>query len=117
MYKKELENGDFFYTNEALNVLTKQVRFDRMYKTSKTMRKDRKMQKINIVLKSIQDIRTFVNEVTLLDYEVDLEQGRYVVDAKSIMGIFALDTLSPITLVAYTENADAFFARIKDFKI
>lgn len=73
------------------------------------------MQKIQITLGSIQDIRKFVNEVTLLDYEVDLEQGRYIVDAKSIMGIFALDTLSPINLVAHTDNADEFFARIQSF--
>lgn len=74
------------------------------------------MKKTQITLKSIQDIRSFVNEVTLLDYEVDLEQGRYIVDAKSIMGIFALDTLSPITVVAYNEEkADAFFEKIKNF--
>ena len=73
------------------------------------------MQKIQITLSSIQDIRKFVNEVTLLDYEVDLEQGRYIVDGASIMGIFALDTLSPIDVVAHTDNADEFFAKIKDF--
>lgn len=73
------------------------------------------MQKTKIVLKGINDVRKFVNEVTLLDYEVDLEQGRYIVDAKSIMGIFALDTLSPITLVAHTNNADEFFDNIKEF--
>lgn len=75
------------------------------------------MQKVQITLGSIKDIRKFVNEVTLLDYEVDLEQGRYIVDAKSIMGIFALDTLSPINLVAHTNNADEFLENIKDFII
>lgn len=73
------------------------------------------MQKIQITLSSIQDIRKFVNEVTLLDYEVDLEQGRYIVDAKSIMGIFALDTLSPITLVAHSDDTKEFFDSIADF--
>ena len=75
------------------------------------------MKKIQITLSSIQDIRKFVNEVTLLDYEVDLEQGRYIVDAKSIMGIFALDTLSPITLVAHSDSAEEFFENIKEFII
>ena len=70
------------------------------------------MQKVQITLNNIEEIRKFVNEVTMLDYEVDLVQGRYIVDAKSIMGIFALDTLSPITLVAHTDSADAFFERI-----
>ena len=74
------------------------------------------MQKTNITLGSVQSVRDFVQQVILLDYEVDLEQGRYIVDAKSIMGIFALDTLSPITVVAYNEEkADAFFEKIKNF--
>ena len=73
------------------------------------------MMKTKIILRGVQDVRKFVNEVTLLEYEVDLEQGRYIVDAKSIMGIFALDTLSPITLVAHTDKADEFFANIKEF--
>ena len=75
------------------------------------------MQKINITLRSIQDVRKFVNEVTMIEYEVDLVQGRYLVDAKSIMGIFALDTLSPITVVAHTDNADKFFAEIDEFVV
>ncbi len=73
------------------------------------------MKKIQITLRTIQDIRKFVNAVTLLDYEVDLEQGRYIVDAKSIMGIFALDTLSPINLVAHSDDTDEFFDAIKEF--
>jgi len=73
------------------------------------------MQTTKITLKDIQSVRKFVNEVTLLDYEVDLEQGRYIVDAKSIMGIFALDTITPITLVAHTDDAEDFFENIKEF--
>ena len=62
------------------------------------------MKTVQITLKSIQDIRTFVNEVTLLDYDVDLEQGRYKVDAKSIMGLFSLDLSKPIKINAYTND-------------
>lgn len=73
------------------------------------------MQKTNITLASVQDVRDFVKEVILLDYEVDLVQGRYIVDAKSIMGIFALDTLKPIEVQAHTECADAFFKKIDKY--
>ncbi len=75
------------------------------------------MKELIIKLTNVQDIREFVNEVILVDYEVDLEQGRYVIDAKSIMGIFSLDLLSPITLKAYTENADKLFEKIKKFAV
>ena len=54
------------------------------------------MKEINIKLSSVQDIREFVNVVILADYDVDLVQGRYTIDAKSIMGIFSLDLLSVV---------------------
>jgi phosphotransferase system HPr-like phosphotransfer protein len=73
------------------------------------------MQKVNITLQSVQAVRDFVQQVILLDYEVDLVQGRYIVDAKSIMGIFALDTLSPIEVIAHTDDASEFFKRIDCF--
>lgn len=75
------------------------------------------MKELKIKLTNVQDIRNFVNEVILVDYDVDLIQGRYVIDAKSIMGIFSLDLLSPINLVAHTENADKLFANIAKFAV
>ena len=65
------------------------------------------MNTFNIKLSTIEDIRKFVEIVTRLDYDVDLSSGRYVVDAKSIMGIFSLDLMNAIQLTAHTENADA----------
>lgn len=73
------------------------------------------MAETHITLKTIQDIRDFVNVVVLLDYEVDLIQGRYVIDAKSIMGIFSLDLLSPIKVVAHTEKTDEFLKAVDAF--
>ena len=73
------------------------------------------MQEMIISLTNVQDIREFVNCVILVDYEVDLVQGRYTIDAKSIMGIFSLDLLSPIKLIAHTDDADVFFERIAKF--
>ena len=73
------------------------------------------MKEVKIVLSNIQDIRDFVNQVILVDYDVDLIQGRYVVDAKSIMGIFSLDLLSPITLQAHTDYAEDLVAKIEKF--
>ena len=74
------------------------------------------MKEMKIILSNVQDIRNFVNEVILVDYEVDLVQGRYTIDAKSIMGIFSLDLLSPITVVAHTDYAEDFFEKIEKFK-
>jgi len=73
------------------------------------------MKEMNIKLTNIQDIREFVNQVILLEYEVDLVQGRYVIDAKSIMGIFSLDLLSPIKVVVHSDSAADFFEKIDRF--
>ena len=64
--------------------------------------------KMEILLKSIDDVKEFVNEVSKVPYDVDLSSGRYVVDAKSIMGIFSLDLSNKIMVEGHcTEAADA----------
>ena len=73
------------------------------------------MNETYVVLNNVQAIREFVKEVITLDYDVDLVQGKYSVDAKSIMGIFALDIASPIKVVAGTRDASAFFTAIDRF--
>ncbi len=73
------------------------------------------MNETYVILNNVQAIREFVKQVITLDYDVDLVQGKYMVDAKSIMGIFALDIASPIKVVANTPNAAAFFEAIDKF--
>lgn len=75
------------------------------------------MKEIKIMLSNVQDVRDFVKVVIMTDYEVDLIQGRYVIDAKSIMGIFSLDLLSPITLVAHSDFADDLFDKVKKYTV
>lgn len=75
------------------------------------------MKTCQIKLSSIQDVRKFVDIVTRYDMEIDLSSGRYIVDAKSIMGIFSLDLLSEITLTAHGENSDELFKALEEFKI
>lgn len=74
------------------------------------------MKTVNIRLSSIQDVRSFVDVVTKHNVEVDLSSGRYVVDAKSIMGIFSLDLLNPIALSVQTDDAAAEEALLADVK-
>lgn len=70
-----------------------------------------------IKLQTLADVKEFVNTVAKYDFEVDLVSGRYAIDAKSIMGIFSLDTSKPIKLDAHTADASAFFEDIKKFII
>ena len=63
------------------------------------------MKKFEIQLSTIRDVQNFVRDLTLYGGDADLESGRYVVDAKSIMGIFSLDLQAPVTLVLHEDGA------------
>ena len=75
------------------------------------------MATVNISLGTIDDVKKFVNIVSKYDFEVDLTSGRYVIDAKSIMGIFSLDLTKPIKLDAHTDESSPFFEEIKPFLV
>lgn len=62
------------------------------------------MKTVKITLNSIDKVKSFVNEITKFDYDFDLVSGRYVIDAKSIMGIFSLDLSKPIDLNIHSEE-------------
>ena len=66
------------------------------------------MKTVKISLNSIDKVKAFVNEITKFDSDFDLVSGRYVIDAKSIMGIFSLDLSKPIDLNVHAQdNSDA----------
>lgn len=73
------------------------------------------MKTYTIMIDSIVAAKTFVNIVNTCDFDIDLESGRYLVDAKSIMGIFSLDLSKPIKMHVYTENLTDFEQQIKNF--
>ena len=62
------------------------------------------MKTVQISLNSIDKVKSFVNDITRFDYDFDLVSGRYVIDAKSIMGIFSLDLSKPIDLHIHSES-------------
>ena len=74
------------------------------------------MKEVNIILSSINDVKKFVNVVSKCDFDVDLTSERYVVDAKSIMGIFSLDLSKPIKVNIHSDDCDEFLAEIKEFE-
>ena len=63
------------------------------------------MKTVHISLNSIDKVKAFVNEITKFDNDFDLVSGRYVIDAKSMMGVFSLDLSKPIELRIYSDEA------------
>ena len=62
------------------------------------------MKTVKISLNSIDKVKAFVNEISKFDCDFDLVSGRYVIDAKSIMGIFSLDLSKPIDLNIHADD-------------
>ena len=62
------------------------------------------MKTVKVSLNSIDKVKAFVNDITRFDNDFDLVSGRYVIDAKSIMGIFSLDLSKPIDLNIHAED-------------
>ena len=54
------------------------------------------MKTVRVCLDSIDKVKGFVNDISRFNTDFDLISGRYVIDAKSIMGIFSLDLSKPI---------------------
>ena len=76
------------------------------------------MKTVKISLNSIDKVKAFLNDITKFDYDFDLVSGRYVIDAKSIMGIFSLDLSKPIDLNIHAEdNADAVMDVVKAYVV
>ena len=72
------------------------------------------MQSVNILLDTIDKVRRFVNAINLLEGDFDIVSDRYIIDAKSIMGIFSIDLSKPIKLNVHSEES---FEKIKtDFQ-
>ena len=76
------------------------------------------MTAVKISLNSIDKVKSFVNEITKYDNDFDLVSGRYVIDAKSIMGIFSLDLSKPIDLNIHADsNLDDILAALDSYII
>lgn len=66
------------------------------------------MQSVQVFINTVDKVKSFVNDITAFEYDFELVSGKFVVDAKSIMGIFSLDLSKPLRLYINTkDNTDA----------
>jgi phosphotransferase system HPr-like phosphotransfer protein len=68
---------------------------------------------IKDVNNAIESINLFVNTVKNYKYDIDVMSGRYIVDAKSIMGLFSLDLASDLTLRVHADECNDLIAELK----
>lgn len=62
------------------------------------------MQELMIKLNMVDDVKLFIEDVTNIDADVDLQKNHYIVDAKSIMGVFSLDLSEPVKVVIHSDD-------------
>lgn len=76
------------------------------YWINQELKEVKRMKTVQISLNSINKVKSFVNDLTKFDCDFDLVSGRYVIDAKSIMGIFSLDLSKPIELNIHASESE-----------
>ena len=64
------------------------------------------MHEIQIQLRTLDNVQNLVNALSKFDNDFDLVSGRYIIDAKSFMGILSLDLNKPVTLCAYAKDEE-----------
>ena len=69
------------------------------------------------MLNSINDVKHFVTSAAARPCDIDVVSGRYIIDAKSIMGIFSIDLTKPVTVEVHGTDEDlaAFKADVQQF--
>ena len=76
------------------------------------------MKSVKVNINSIDKVKKFVNTLTKYDGDFDLVSGHYVIDAKSIMGIFSLDLSENLELVIQDgADSEAVLEAIKEFTV
>ena len=73
------------------------------------------MKSVNVKLMTIDDVKEFVTSATFCSYDIDLISGRYIVDAKSLMGIFSIVPSEKLECQIFSDNCDDFLKRIEKF--
>lgn len=73
------------------------------------------MKSLQVTLKMAESVKNFVNIVSKYPYEIDLRSGRFVIDAKSLLGIFSLDLSKPIILEIYNDKCDDLLKDLEAF--
>ena len=73
------------------------------------------MKSVKVVLSMAESVKNFVNIVNKYPYDIDLRSGRFLIDAKSLLGIFSLDLSKPIVLEIHSDNCDDLLTELGAF--
>jgi phosphotransferase system HPr-like phosphotransfer protein len=73
------------------------------------------MKTFKIKLEKMEAINRFVKIVEKYPYDIDIKSDRYIVDAKSLLGVCSLDTTKPVLLEINSKSCDDLIKELADF--
>ena len=73
------------------------------------------MKSVKVVLSMSESVKKFVNITNKYPYDIDLRSGRYLIDAKSLLGIYSRDLSKPIVLEIQSDNCDDLLKELAPF--
>lgn len=71
----------------------------------------------SLMLKSMDDVKRFVDIANSKSYDIELMSGKYIINAKSIMGVFSLDLTKPVTMVAHCDSVAELARQVQPFAL
>lgn len=75
------------------------------------------MKSVMIQLQNVNQIKELVQAVTSSPYDIDIASGRYIIDAKSILGIFSLDIEKPMEVIIHGEDCEEILEELRQFTV
>ena len=64
------------------------------------------MTQSKIKLNAAEDVQEFVNAASICDFDIDIYYNRFLIDAKSILGILSMDLTKVLTVDCHGENKE-----------
>lgn len=69
--------------------------------------------KFEIQFATAEDVKVFCSKARKRAFDIDIQSGNYMVDGKSILGLFSLNLSKRLTVICHTDDPDA----VSSFKI
>ena len=64
------------------------------------------MTQSKIKLNAVEDVQEFVKAASKCDFDIDIYYNRFLIDAKSILGILSMDLTKVLTVDCHGENKE-----------
>lgn len=68
-------------------------------------------------INTIDRVKMFVNICNTFDDDIDLSHGRYMIDAKSVMGIFSFDITRDLVVKIHTKDLNELARFNEEMKV